>query len=65
MSNDELIEILSKGSKLNEIEPHLGKCFEGFIKFYMGDSDKNTENSNIIHGMISPEKEVIPFNKII
>jgi dynein heavy chain, axonemal len=55
LSNDELLEILAKASKLEEIEARLGKCFEGLVKLYM--KDKTTATSNVIHGMISPEGE--------
>ncbi|KAL4470156.1 hypothetical protein ABPG72_009081 [Tetrahymena utriculariae] len=64
LSNDELLEILAKASKLEEVEPHLGKCFEGLVKLYMG-HDKTTSNSNLIYGMISPEGEVVEFSKYV
>lgn len=53
-----------KASKLEEVEPHLGKCFEGLVKLYMG-NDKTTSNSHLIQGMISPEGEVVEFSKTV
>jgi dynein heavy chain, axonemal len=49
---------------LEEVEPHLGKCFEGLVKLYMG-PDKTTSTSNMIQGMISPEGEVVEFTKTV
>lgn len=42
LSNDELLEILAKSSRLNEVEPSLGKCFEGLVKLHMGDKENTT-----------------------
>lgn len=63
LSNDELLEILAKSSRLDEVEPHIGKCFEGLVKLYM--KDKTVQTSIQICGMISPEQETIPFTKQI
>lgn len=48
LSNDELLEILAKASRLNEVEPSLGKCFEGLVKLHMGSKECTTSNSTVI-----------------
>jgi dynein heavy chain len=63
LSNDELLEILAKQSKLEEVEPRIGKCFEGLVKLYM--KDKTPATSVIVFGMVSPEGEVVPFSKAV
>ena len=63
LSNDELLEILAKASKLDEVEPSISKCFEALSKLYM--KDKTTRDSINIYGMISPEGEVVQFNKSV
>ncbi len=37
LSNDELLEILSKAGSLEMVEQYLGKCFEALVKLYMMD----------------------------
>ena len=54
---------MAKASKLDELEPHLSKCFEGMSSLYM--KDKTTSNSIGIYGMVSPEGEILPFVKAI
>jgi dynein heavy chain len=63
LSNDELLEILAKASKLDEVEPSISKCFEALVKLYM--KDKTTKDSITIFGMVSPEGEVVNFNKSV
>jgi len=37
------------------VEQYLGKCFEALVKLYMMDG-KSLSETNLIEGMLSPEK---------
>ena len=58
LSNDELLEILSKTKEPERIQPHLRKCFDGIHRLLF-----NSEQE--IQAMISIENEIVRFRENI
>ena len=59
LSDGDLLEILSQTRNAQAVQPHLGKCFDAMVKVRFAPE----EGSNEILGMLSPEKEYLPFSE--
>lgn len=55
LSSDELIDILANSNNLDVIQGHLKTCFDNIVKLQIEEID--------LQGMISNEKEYVPFFK--
>lgn len=58
LSNDELLEILSKTKEPERIQPHLRKCFDGISRLQFNSNQE-------IQAMVSNENEVVRFRENI
>jgi len=58
LSDDQLLEILAQTKDPTLVQRHVNKCFEAINLLQF------TEKQEVV-GMISPEKEKVPFDKII
>lgn len=71
LSNDELIEIITRTRNTRAVQPYMSKCFDAIwrIQFENDDEEGNPvkpvaeqdDSPTIITAMISPEREVVKF----
>jgi dynein heavy chain len=61
LADEELLEILSQTRNPRTVQKHIQKCFENIGQLQFGHGDESTE----IVGMISGDKEVVPFSSTV
>jgi len=59
LSNDELLEILAQTKKVQAVQPHMSKCFDGIKALDFGSDPKSVD----IFAMVSPEGETVGLGK--